>query len=337
MIRGKAVALCALVVLSSRVGILRSLFLTAVLIVAPGCGKLGPQTPASAQPHAPTAEAVKDASRGAGSVWVVDLPGKPGRLYLCGTIHILREEDYPLSPGYEAAYNHSDKIVLELPPGSGKDPAMSLRMRELGSYPKGSNLQSAVSPETWNQVKKWAGANGMDLAALNRMRPWLAALMVTAVEYGKLGARPDKGVDQHFEKRAERDGKKGEGLETVELQLQLFAGLTLEQQADMLEQTLAEVASLPQEYEKMINAWKNGELDKLHDMLFREAERYPELMDLFLNNRNLAWLDRLEGMLKRGESVMVLVGTGHLASKQGLVELLKARGCRVRHHSEVLD
>ena len=87
----------------------------------------------------------------------------------------------------------------------------------------------------------------------------------------------------------------------------------------------------------MISAWKNGELEALQGMLFDEAERFPELMDLFLKSRNLAWIDRLEAMLKNKENAMILVGTGHLASKDGLIQLLKDRGYRVRHFREVPD
>lgn len=278
-----------------------------------------------------------DQAGGAGSIWVVDREGKPGRLFLCGTIHILRESDYPLSPGYEAAYNHSDKLVLELPPGSGDGPAMASRMQELGRYPDGMSLEANVKKETWADVQKWAAAHGNDASVFNRFRPWFVSLLITSKEYELLGAKPDKGVDQYFEARAERDGKPAEGLETVEFQLQLFSKLTKEQQMDMLEQTLAEVSTISQEYDKMISAWKNGELDALHEMLFREAERYPELMDLFLKNRNLAWIDRLDTMLKKGEKAMILVGTGHLTASDGLIQLLKNRGYRVRHHREVKD
>ena len=278
-----------------------------------------------------------DLKEGAGSVWIADLEGQPGRLFLCGTIHILRESDYPLSPGYEAAYNQSDRLVLELPPGSGSGPAMASRMSELGVYSADSSLDANVSKETWDGVKKWALAHNLEVSSMNRFRPWFVSLIITSTEYAALGAQPDKGVDQYFETRAEHDGKPGEGLENVEFQLQLFSNLTDEQQKNMLEQTISEISTLSQEYDQMIAAWKNGELNALHEMLFREAERYPELMDLFLKNRNLAWIDRLDDMLKKGEKAMVLVGTGHLAGGDGLIQLLKNRGYRIRHHREVTD
>ena len=273
---------------------------------------------------------------GDGSVWVVDGPNG-GRLFLCGTIHILREKDYPLAPAYEAAYMYSNKLVLELPPGAASSAELTSRMSQLGLYPTDTSLQANVSKETWESVKKWAGKHGMESSSLNRFRPWFVALMITSIEYAALGAKPDKGVDSFFEERAKQDGKPAEGLETVEFQIQLFASLSEKQQRELLEQTLGEVSSVEEEFEKMIKAWKYGQLDDLKQMLFREAEKYPDLMNLFLTARNLSWMDRLDQMLKRGEKVMVLVGTGHFTSDTGLIELLRKRGYRVRHYREVTD
>lgn len=273
---------------------------------------------------------------GDGSVWVVDAPNG-GRLFLCGTIHILREQDYPLAPAYEAAYTYSNKLVLELPPGAASSAELTSRMSQLGQYPANTSLQANVSKETWEEVKKWATKRGLDPSSLNRFRPWFVALMIPSIEYAALGAKADKGVDNFFEERAKKDGKPAEGLETVEFQIQLFASLSEKQQRELLEQTLGEISSVKEEFEKMIKAWKYGQLDELQEMLFREAEKYPDLMDLFLTARNLSWMDRLEQMIKRGEKVMVLVGTGHFTSDTGLIELFRKRGYRVRHYREVTD
>ncbi|WP_395747789.1 TraB/GumN family protein [Prosthecobacter sp.] len=284
----------------------------------------------------PDAAAFVTDGAGDGSVWVVDGPSG-GRLFLCGTIHILREKDYPLAPAYEAAYMYSNKLVLELPPGATSSAELTTRMSQLGLYPPETSLEANVSKETWDAVKTWAAKHNLPASSLNRFRPWFVALMIPTVEYAALGAKPDKGVDTYFEERAKKDGKPAEGLETVEFQIQLFAALTEKQQRDLLEQTLGEISSVKEEYEKMIKAWKYGKLDDLKEMLFREAEKYPDLMNLFLTSRNLSWIDRLEQMLKRGEKAMVLVGTGHMTSDSGLIELFRKRGYRVRHYREVTD
>lgn len=272
-----------------------------------------------------------------GSVWVVDAKDGKGRLFLCGTIHILRESDYPLAPGYEAAYSNATRLVFELPPGAGEGPEMQRQVQTLGMYPAGQTLRATLPEHTWKRTVEWGKKNGYTEAALDRLRPWFAALIITASEYAALGAKPMWGVDNHFERRAEEDGKPAEGLETVEFQLQLFSSLTEAQQAEMLEQTLAEIATLPQEYTRMIAAWKSGKLDELGEMLLREQAKFPDLMNIFLFSRNQRWMQPLENMLARGEQVMLLVGTGHFAAEKGLIRLFEDKGYRVRHYQEVDD
>lgn len=273
---------------------------------------------------------------GDGCVWVVDSEQK-GRLFLCGTIHILREDDYPLAPGYEAAYLFSEKLVLELPPGEGSSPELAKKMSQLGMFSADTSLEANVSAEAWKSVQAWAKRRGLDPSSMNRFRPWFVSILMTAKEYAELGATPDLGVDTHFSGRAQADGKPGEGLETTDFQLQMFASLTNRQQQELLDQTLAELSTVANEYEKMIQAWKKGDLTALHNMLFREAEKHPDLMNLFLNARNLVWIDKLDAMLRRGDNAMVLVGAAHLTGDTGLIELLKKRGHRVRHYREVQD
>ncbi len=308
-----------------------------LLCLAAGACHQDPPAPTEAQiagESIPDFEVETSASAAGGCVWVADRPEHEGRLYLCGTIHILRESDYPLAPGYEAAYADSDKLVLELPPGSGSGNELASRMRELGLYSSDASLDAKVSAELWEQVKSWGKTRGLSASSLNRYRPWFLSLIIASMEYAALGAQPDMGVDQYFEERARKDGKPGEGLETVEFQLQMFASLTGEMQRNLLAQTLSEVADMPREYERMIAAWKDGDLDMLHGMLFEEAERFPELMEVFLTDRNLTWIDTLDAMLRRGEKAMILVGAGHLGSELGLLELLRQRGYRVRHYRE---
>ncbi|MBX7207552.1 MAG: TraB/GumN family protein [Verrucomicrobiaceae bacterium] len=281
----------------------------------------------SADPVTPT----RRADAAAGSVWVAK-SSTGGRLYLCGTIHILRQSDYPLAPAYDAAYADSQKLVFELPPADSKGPELNSRMQQLAALPAGTSLESLVGQELTDAVTKWAGSHGLSAGAISKFQPWYLALLIAASEYSALGAQPDKGVDNHFEVRAAKDKKPGEGLETIDFQIGLFTRLSPERQKDLLKQTLTEVKTLPDEFARLITAWKDGDLDALHQMLYREAAQFPELMDLFLHDRNKAWAERLDASLKKGEHVMLLVGTGHFTGPQGLIALLKAKGYSVERY-----
>lgn len=310
---------------------LRFVIVLALAVYAVACGREAEKTALKTE-----ASAFVSDGDGDGSVWVVDGPNG-GRLYLCGTIHILREKDYPLAPAYEAAYMYSNKLVLELPPGAASGPELTSRMSQLGMYSADTSLEVNVGKETWEAVKKWTEKRGLEVSSMNRFRPWFMALLMTNIEYASLGAKAEMGVDTHFEQRAKKDGKPAEGLETAEFQIQLFAALSDKQQRELLEQTLAEVSHVAEEYEKIVQAWKRGDLAALEEMMLRESERYPDLNELFVTARNLSWMDRLEQLLKNGEKVMVLTGTLHFISDTGLIELMRKRGHRVRHYREVTD
>ena len=289
------------------------------LLAAPACGQ------------SPEAAALADAP---GSVWVVESPTT--RMYLCGTIHLLRRSDHPLPKAYEQAYADSQRLVFELPPGEARDAQLAAKMQTAGSYPEGQALSDTITQESWKALNAWARERGLNAGTFNTMRPWLVALMISATEYAALGADPERGVDRLFEKRSALDGKPGEGLETVDFQIGLFTALSEPQQQELLEQTLAEVRTLATQYEKMIECWKAGDADALHQMLFEEAEKYPDLLDRFLTQRNARWLARLEQFLAGKERVMVLVGGGHMGGKGGVIDLLQSRGYKVRPFSEAI-
>ncbi len=285
------------------------------ILLAAACGRSGPA-------------AVAPVTAAPGCVWRVE-GENGGALYLCGTIHILRSTDYPLPAAYETAYENTDELILELPPGASKSDNLTLRMRELGTLPTGKRLEHLIDAGDWEKVRAWAKKRGMGESLLNRFHPWFVSLMMVAVEYEALGAGAAHGVDQHFEERAKRDGKPGAGLETVEEQLALFSTMTPEQEREVLQQTIAELEHVAEEYEAMIRAWKAGDLEHLQEMLFREAARHPELMERFLTARNRAWVPRLIEVLERGGKAMVLVGAGHLGGEDGVLALLEKAG----HHA----
>jgi hypothetical protein len=53
---------------------------------------------------------------------------------------------------------------------------------------------------------------------------------------------------------------------------------------------------------------------------------YPAVHQKIIVDRNRRWLPEIERMIEQGESTLVVVGAAHLVGKEGVIELLKARG-----------
>jgi uncharacterized protein YbaP (TraB family) len=205
-----------------------------------------------------------------------------------------------------------------------------LRMQQMGTFAEGDDLSQHVSAETLKKVVEWSEKHAFPKVVITRMRPWLLALTVATTEYKKFGANAEYGVDQHFEQRAEKDNKSGEGLETVEFQLSIFSRLSDKLQEELLLQTFSEAETVQEDFAELITAWRTGNAAKLQELLFRDADKYPELMEDFLLKRNKSWVDPLLKYLGKDETVFVLVGAGHLGGKGGVLELLQEKGCTVK-------
>jgi len=116
------------------------------------------------------------------------------------------------------------------------------------------------------------------------------------------------------------------GLETPEFQLDLLSTLGGEDQEDFIIQTIDQFDDMESTLIDLVDAWSNGDLEKLDELLNKGFEEYPELKQTLLIDRNYNWLDDVIEYTKDNEDYLIIVGSGHLAGEEGLIELLEAQG-----------
>ena len=251
-------------------------------------------------------------------------------LYLTGSIHVLREQDYPLPAVLSEVYGKSDVLIMELDLDDLNPLESAALVRSLAMAPSGSSLKSLMGEASFNRSMESALALGIDLERFNAVRPWFAALMVLEWSLRQAGFSPEIGVEQHFLRQAVADKKPVQGLETMEQQLNIFASLSDAEQGLFLEKTLAELDQLAVEINKLLEAWKTGEEQALELLLLDSFDEYPKLFDELVDQRNQAWDRQLTEILQHGnQDYMVIVGALHLLGEHGVVELLRQRGFEV--------
>jgi uncharacterized protein len=67
----------------------------------------------------------------------------------------------------------------------------------------------------------------------------------------------------------------------------------------------------------------------LEALLLSGMREYPGVHQTLIVDRNRRWLPQIEKMIEQGESTLIAVGAAHLIGKDGVIELLKARGYTV--------
>ena len=252
------------------------------------------------------------------------------RVFLLGSVHFLKSSAYPLAPEIDRAYASSQRLVFETDLEAMMDPAVLAKMMELGVYPEGQDLFQHISGTTRKNLEKKLQELGLPPAYFSRFKPWILAVNLTTLELQRLGFDPLYGIDLHFYTKAKADEKELAYLESVEYQLNLLGKMSAPDQKAFLNQTLKDLDILGQLTDDMTTAWQNGAADDLYELLFKSFEDHPGIEDRLLTRRNKAWLPQIEKMLKESKITMVVVGAGHLIGPDGLVELLKQKGYKVK-------
>jgi len=250
-------------------------------------------------------------------------------IYLAGSIHVLQRHHYPLHHVFDDAFNESSRVIFEVDLAGQSSPLAQMNMLRKGLYLNGESLPNVLSPGSYATAKANMTELGMHIEDFHRMKPWMAATAVMALELQKLGFESAYGVDRHFFEKAQAAGKDIQGLETVEFQLDLFDKLPLLIQEQFLLQTLEDLKTLDTQVSEMVKAWKHGNVQELETLLVGMGE-YPELNQVLVVNRNKDWLPYIEQALQEKKPVFIVVGALHLLGKDGLIAALKEKGYLVQ-------
>ena len=297
----------------------RTALLAALQVFMAGCSpepSTAPVAPATAS-HAGVA--------GDGLVWRVT--GGKTTFFLAGSFHLLRAGDYPLPEPYETAWRESTHLVLEIPPGDSQQAASAGSIKNLIQLKSGT-LAERITPATWEDLCAWAGKWSYPVKSLETMTPWMAGLTIAVTTSAQVGFKSEHGIERHFTARLPGSGKTTEGLETTLGQLSLFAEIAPAQQEAMLRQALAESHILSEKADTLTHAWRTGNATTLHASISESFAGFADLKKLLLDDRNAAWVPRLESLLQGDRPVMVLVGAGHLCGPGSVIDLLEAKGYR---------
>lgn len=263
-------------------------------------------------------------------LWSIQNPSN--KIYLLGSLHVLKQNAYPLDPAIEQAYAGSQRIVFETDIAAMQDPAMQNKMLELGMYPAEQNLFQNIAADTRKQLEKKMSTLGLPLEAFSRFKPWFVALTLATMELQRLGYDPQYGIDVYFFGRARSGGKEIGYLEPPEYQIDLLGKMAEKDQNDFLQQTLKDLELVSELADDLVKNWESGNADKLHALLHRSFKNYPNLNDRLLIQRNIKWVQEIEDALRQNKNVLFVVGAGHLVGPESVVDLLRKAGYEVKQH-----
>jgi uncharacterized protein YbaP (TraB family) len=266
-----------------------------------------------------------------GKIFLWEVKSDTNSVYLFGSLHAAKADFYPLPKAVEDAYRQADELAVEI---DVTDAGKVLKSFALLTYAPPDGLDHHVSPEVWKRIEAASKNAKQDVATL---KPFKAAVLASVLALGALAERgydPSAGVDMHFLTSAHADRKRIVELESADFQAGILGGLSDADGEAMLVDTLDEIRTgeLGNATDQLAAAWKAGDEASVARLL-REANKDEASKHIFaklFDERNPALADKIAALAAGSERALVVIGAGHLAGDNSVLQLLKAKGLRVR-------
>ena len=143
----------------------------------------------------------------------------------------------------------------------------------------------------------------------------------TRTVYGDEDGRPHF-LDAWFQQTGYCGGKKFVALEKAEDQMALGASLELSVGNTPVRNFLLSK-------ESFIQSYLRGDIETLTKMLQSQLSIIPGAYDALITKRNEVMAKGLDTLMRK-QSVFCAIGSGHLSGKEGVIQLLRAKGYTVR-------
>lgn len=248
-------------------------------------------------------------------------------IWMFGTMHALKPDLVWFDDAVGEAFAASDELVIEM-----LEPDMATMQQVIGSnaiYTDGSTLSERLSDEQRTLLAEGAATLGIPMQAFDRMRPWFAAVTLSAAPLQKLGYDPKSGAEAVLQDSAREQGKTIAGLESFGEQMGFFSGLTEDQQIAFLMESLASLNEAAEIYAESERAWGVGDVVATEKLINEGLEESPEIYETLIVNRNRNWADWVQNRMEHPGTVFMAVGAGHLAGVDSVQSILGGRGLNV--------
>ena len=261
------------------------------------------------------------------------ITSKQNVVYVLGSVHVGNSSLYPLNESIEDAFNKSSVLVIE---ADATDAQAMMGAMMTALYTPPDNISNHLPQDLIVRMQKILPKYNLPMEAVQMMKPYMAAMMLTLSESARLGYAPEQGIDSHFINRAKTDQKKIIELESVDIQMRIMDSLTAKEQTAMFKHTLISIEKhkVGDELKAMFSAWKQGDPVQLAKLADASLADVPELQTTFnekmIISRNKSMSGKIEAFLQNQETYFVVVGAMHLTGEQGIINLLRKKNFQVK-------
>ena len=253
-------------------------------------------------------------------LWKIEGKGLSKPSYLFGTMHLIEKTYFFFPEKLRKQVEKSEQLVLELPGIPSQQEALKYIQLKEGSF------FDFFAPLQVDSILLWAKSElrmneAQFRGVMTKMKPFVAVQLATQMHFfGKT-----ESYEMTLEKLAKEHQLEIKGLETVEEQLNLFDGLSREEQTEMVMEVVRKPSEQYTETLTLEKLYQRQQVDSLYLMIVDSEGTIASENTRFIDDRNARWIPMIETYMTEKRS-FIAVGAGHLGGSNGLIRLLQKRG-----------
>jgi uncharacterized protein len=246
-------------------------------------------------------------------------------IYLFGTTHVLPPSFRWRSVALNTIIDQADELVLETTESPEEVKATETLMAQLLSPDQNRiPLLDRIAPEKRVALRTVAIKASMPLSFFDKLPTWMATFGLIMDDMSQNGSDGEHGVEAVLRDAFAKGGKPVSAVEDGNAILRELNQMPEAAQVKMLEDAVGDMDD-PAIDGPNDDAWAKGEVTAL-DAEFTDTEFGPELYEILVRRRNIAWVNWLSKRLEKPGTVLFAVGAGHLAGPDSLQKMLAAKG-----------
>lgn len=250
------------------------------------------------------------------------------KIYLLGSIHIAKKGIYPLDSIVEAKFIHCSNLVVEMDLSNVNPNKLAAKTKFSDTTTLYSALPKQYIPFFDSMFKVFT----IPKFIYSKFKPWFAILTLMNLELIRNNTESEIGIDMYFLRKVDSTKKIIE-LESFDEQADFLEKIYNEFPEEFISYFTTEINKSQQSFDSLYNAWLNGDYKLILDLtnLANAASGFEKsFIDLLISKRNEAMVEKLEKLSRQNNCYFVVVGAGHLVGDDGIINLLRSRGFKVR-------
>ena len=240
---------------------------------------------------------------------------------------------YPLPDEVERAFAGAGLIAIEID-ARARWAALQAAFAAHTRLPEGRTLEQVAPPGLAARARKAFSADDAEWRGLRRLQPWALSIRLISTDDRSIEASTTWGHEAHFLARAAQRRLPVLELESVDEQVALFTGGSLDEQLAELALRLARLDDWDRTLHRLLDAWRTGDtaaLQALKDDAYgrRDDPVLGSLRQRLFGERDARLAARLAAAASPAAPLFAVLGAFHLVGDGNVGQQLEQHGFRL--------